>query len=332
MSSEEKEIEVSAMERELIVSALNRIDAPEPDVELEWEKLRAATRSRKPAWSTVWRVALSVAACGVLLFAAVGVYFSGKSHEGGQQLAKTTEQPEQVYTPNADGTVVEIDKPTTVAKKIKAALSNDIIELKTPVGQDLRAELSDGTKVWLNSGSSLRLYKYFSRSERRVQLSGEAYFDVVHNADRPFIVETDYFTVTDIGTSFNVKAYGKSDASVALVSGKVAVKTGDNPMELLPGQLAEVRNGEISVHSIDIYPFTQRKDGLFYFHDASLKDIMAEIGRWYGRNVVFESPENMEQRLHFVDERSKSLADIANDLNDIDGVQVFVGKDDIVVR
>lgn len=331
MNDEKQDILATDFEGGIIGSALNRIDGPEPDVGREWEALRRGMNRRKRVWTVAWHTAAVAAACGLLFLMIRNLQPSGYGVDSLPPLSSVTVKPARIYTPASDGSVVTIGRETAATEET-AEGPNEVVELKTPVGKDLHATLSDGTKVWLNSGSTLKLYKYFSKHERRVRLAGEAYFDVRHNAGRPFVVETDYFTVNDLGTSFNVKAYSKSEAVVALVEGKVAVSVGGSPVELKPGQQAAVSNGEMKVAATDTYPLTQRKDGLFYFHDAPLKDIMAEIGRWYGRSVAFENADNMNLKLHFVDERTKSLDEIVADLNTIDGVQAFVGIDDITVR
>ncbi len=332
MSNEEQDILATSFESSVINSALNRIDGPEPDVEREWEALERRLHRGRRVWAVAWRVAAMAAACGLLIVMMRTTRHDATTVSDMPALSETAVEPARIYTPDTDGRVVEVGSDDAAQQGVAQQLPNELVELKTPVGEDLHATLSDGTKVWLNSGSTMRLYKYFSDKERRVRLSGEAYFEVRHNADRPFIVETDYFTVNDLGTSFNVKAYSKSEAAVALVDGKVAVQTAGDPVELKPGQVAAVKNGAIAVSAVDTYPLTQRKDGLFYFNEATLKDVMTEIARWYGRSVAFENGENINMRIHFVDERSLSLKDIVNDLNNIDGVQVFLGADDIIVR
>lgn len=332
MSKEIEEIEFSDYEAGIVKSALDRIDTAVPDVDTEWETLRQGLRRRPRVWHIAWRAVAAVAACALLVVTVRNIYtVNTNSDDKLPPLAELANKPAYVYTPSVDGRVVSVGQQSDATQETGEEI-NEIVELETPVGKDLTATLSDGTKVWLNSGSSLRLYKYFSKSERRVLLRGEAYFEVRHNAARPFVVQTDYFTVNDIGTSFNVRAYSKSEASVALVDGKVDVQVADSRVEMSPGHIAKIKNGNVNIHETDTYPFTQRKNGVFYFSNSTLREIMAEIGRWYGRSVAFENSENMNVSLHFVDERSKSLEQIVSDLNNIDGVQVFLGDDDIIVR
>lgn len=331
MNDENAHIDSLKDECSIIKSALDRIDSPEPDVDEELKALRHRITHTGNGLRLAKGIAAAIAAIALLLFMIKGIQQVGKYNDKEISLSDSTAHPTRVYTPSSDSNVVKVGENSADGTETASA-ANELVELKTPVGKDLHATLSDGTTVWLNSGSSLKLYKAFSKSERRVSLSGEAYFEVRHDSSRPFIVEANGMTVVDLGTAFNVEAYSYGRASVTLVKGKVAVNANNRSIELKPGMAATMDNGEMKIHFTDTYPYTQRKEGLFYFHDATLKTIMLEIGRWYGRNVVFENPDNMNLKIHFVDERGKSLQDIISDLNSIDGVQVFAGANDITVR
>lgn len=166
-----------------------------------------------------------------------------------------------------------------------------------------------------------------SGHERRVELKGEAYFEVSHDKRHPFIVVTEYLTTKVLGTVFNVRAFSAKDASVVLVDGSVAV--GDRLLQ--PGQMASLSRGAIVTADIDTYPFTQRKEGFFYFHDAPLVLIMGEIGRWYNKTVVFEDQNALNVHLHFVAERSLALNEVLSQLDGIDGVKIMQEEDGTVV-
>lgn len=207
--------------------------------------------------------------------------------------------------------------------------------ITTPRGKDCHLVLPDGTKVWLNDESKLEFPSQFDGGKRVVRLKGEAFFEVAKDKQHPFVVENEYFTTTVLGTVFNVRAYGAQDASIILVSGRVALTTGflSETKYIAPGEKAVCggRN-EWTVHVEDTYPYLQRKDGYFYFDHLTLHQIMAEIGRWYNKTVVFENTDLMSLRLHFVAERKQSLESVIEALNQMDGVSVELGKDEIVVR
>ena len=207
-----------------------------------------------------------------------------------------------------------------------------VILMTTPRGKDCHLTLSDGTRVWMNADSRLEFPEQFSGSRRTVRLYGEAYFEVAKDRRHPFVVETDFLTTTVLGTSFNVRAYSQGDASVALVEGRVSVKSGRESLQLQPGQQVVIANGKLTAEHVNTYGYTQRKDGFFYFTDGTMREIMVELGRWYNKTVVFEDASDMDLRLHFVADRTQSLPEIINSLCEMDGVDIELGSNEIVVK
>lgn len=209
-----------------------------------------------------------------------------------------------------------------------------VVLMTTPRGKDCHLTLSDGTRVWLNADSKLEFPEQFRGARRTVRLSGEAYFEVAKDSRHPFVVETEYLTTTVLGTSFNVRAYTVSDASVTLVEGRVQVAspTVRKPVVLKPGQRLDVVGSRFSMNTVNTYAYTQRKEGFFYFPDDTMRQIMVELGRWYNKAVVFEDASHMNLRLHFVAERTQSLAEIVNSLSEMDGVDIELGSNEIVVK
>lgn len=157
--------------------------------------------------------------------------------------------------------------------------------LTTPRGGQYQLTLPDGTKVWLNAASSITYPTAFTGNDRVVQMTGEAYFEVVHNNNKPFRVKTAQHTIEDIGTHFNVNAYTDEPAQVTtLLEG--AVKIGDYTLK--PGQQATETAGHIIVGKGDPAKAVAWKNGFFYFSDASLQLVMRQLSRWYNVEVVFE--------------------------------------------
>ncbi len=154
--------------------------------------------------------------------------------------------------------------------------------------------LADGSHVWLNAGSSVTYPVAFVGKERKVTITGEAYFEVTHNANKPFYVSNDDVSVQVLGTHFNVNAYDdESTIKVTLLEG--LVKVGLTPalskgegIIIKPGQQAWV-NGEIRLaENVDIDEVMAWKNGKFQFKGANIEAIMKEVARWYDAEIVYE--------------------------------------------
>ncbi|MCR8668916.1 FecR family protein [Aestuariibaculum sp. M13] len=164
--------------------------------------------------------------------------------------------------------------------------------LHVPHGGIYSVVLPDGTKVWVNSASSIKYPESFTGNTREVELSGEAYFDVV-KSDKKFIVKTNTLNVTVLGTSFNVSAYEDDDFfATTLVEGKVEL-TSENAgtMVLAPNQQGYYKKGSNSImltKNVSVRNYTSWKDGKFYFEHESLENILKKLGRWYDFEVDFE--------------------------------------------
>ncbi|MFA9370660.1 MAG: FecR family protein [Labilibaculum antarcticum] len=161
-----------------------------------------------------------------------------------------------------------------------------------PKGGEYKLTLSDGTKIWLNSNSKLRYPSRFGTGVRKVQLEGEAFFQVARDVEHPFIVDVTMAEVKVLGTSFNVNAYNDQDEIfTTLVEGKVEVNDDfrGTSQELLPNdQLCFNKlNGKTSKKIVDTRLYTAWKDGRFVFENRSLEDIMIRLSRWYDVDVFF---------------------------------------------
>jgi transmembrane sensor len=163
--------------------------------------------------------------------------------------------------------------------------------LTTPYGRQFSLVLSDGTKVYMNAGSTLEYPVAFTGSERLVKLSGEAYFEVVHNSKSPFRIKVGNQIVEDIGTSFNVNAYKEENfTSVTLVEGSVKVSKKEKEVIIKPGQqaLTYTYNNVISIKPADFDSALAWKNGLFHFDNAPLSIVLKQIARWYNLEIEYE--------------------------------------------
>ncbi|SCC60840.1 FecR family protein [Chitinophaga costaii] len=163
----------------------------------------------------------------------------------------------------------------------------------TPKGREFRLQLPDGSKVWLNAASTVRYPTTFTDKERRVELEGEAYFEVAKNASRPFIVKLNDATAVEVlGTSFNINAYKNETAiKTTLLEGAVRLQAYQQVQTLTPGQQASIslaRQQMKVISNVDIDHVMAWKNGLFDFNDASLEEVMRQLERWYDIEVIYE--------------------------------------------
>jgi ferric-dicitrate binding protein FerR (iron transport regulator) len=149
--------------------------------------------------------------------------------------------------------------------------------------------LADGSLVWLNASSSITYPTAFVGQERRVSITGEAYFEVSENKDMPFLVEHNQLLVKVLGTHFNVNAYeNEASNKVTLLSGLVDVGNGKITRRLIPGQQASISKTAFSVNeNIDTDEVMAWKNGQFYFGGSDIKSIMNQIERYYDVEVEF---------------------------------------------
>lgn len=179
----------------------------------------------------------------------------------------------------------EHEKPTNIGNNV----------LSTPRGGQYKLRLPDGTRIWLNSASSITYPVAFGRAERSVTISGEAYFEVAPDPRKPFLVRVNDLDVKVLGTSFNINAYGDEPGiNTTLLQGGVAVSRRGGRVVLKPGQQARATNGAATVNggvtisqAVDLEQVMAWKNGLFKFSGTSLSEIMRQVQRWYDVDVVF---------------------------------------------
>lgn len=163
--------------------------------------------------------------------------------------------------------------------------------ISTPKGGQYEILLSDGTKVWLNAASSLRFPLNFKQQFRKVELTGEGYFEVAKNPASPFIVQTASAAIKVFGTHFNVTAYSDEIISkTTLLEGRISVHTAGDSALMKPGEQAILKNGgHIAIHDhINEKSIMAWKNGNFSFEDASIQDIMRQVARWYDISVIYQ--------------------------------------------
>ena len=189
---------------------------------------------------------------------------------------------------NNDG-VLKIKEQDSLADGATKEIGYNTVNV--PYGGTYTVELCDGTKVYLNSGTTLEFPSRFDGKVRSVILKGEAYFDVARNVSKPFVVEVDEMKVKVLGTSFNVKSYvDEPGVYTTLVEGSVAIlRDGQPEKKIKPGEQAYYNKGvgTLSIAEVDVKEFTSWKDGVFYFKDIALEEILRIVSRWYDLEVFY---------------------------------------------
>jgi len=198
-----------------------------------------------------------------------------------------------VISKEVDITVSNATNGIISYEKLKSVLNGgtelEYNTIETPRGGTYRVNLSDGTKVWLNSASRLRYPVVYSKGERVVELEGEAYFEVAKDGSQPFKVKSKGQVVQVLGTHFNVMAY-TDDQSIktTLLEGSVKVSDHGKTQLLKPGQQAQVGQNSINLlNNIDIEEVVAWKNGEFKFNE-SLGSILNKIARWYDVEIVYQ--------------------------------------------
>jgi len=278
----------------------------------EKERLDAQPKLRKMSWIH-W-----AAAAVIILFLGSGYYYFTRQNEPQKEVVlqpKKTNDIAPPVTANAvltlsngkkiilDSTgngVVAMQGKVNVVKLAEGEIvykgNSENIEYNTlsnPRGSKvISLVLADGSKVWLNAASTLKYPTAFAGNERKVEVTGEAYFEVAHDAAMPFIVSKGKTDVKVLGTHFNVSAYDDEQSlDVTLLEGSVKVSNGKENVFISPGQQADIRDSRLTVHNdADIEEVMAWKNGLFSYKGAGVETIMRQVSRWYNVDVIFEKP------------------------------------------
>lgn len=171
--------------------------------------------------------------------------------------------------------------------------SNEIFynTLTTPKGGQFQLTLPDGSNVWLNSSSSIRYPTAFAGTDRSVQVTGEAYFEITHNPEQPFLVNMEEMQIRVLGTHFNINAYSDEPSTrTTLLQGSVSISNAGTTSILQPGQQAQISKsgGMKLLADVDLEEVTAWKNGYFSFSKADLQTVMRQLARWYDVDVTYE--------------------------------------------
>ncbi|KJF45373.1 FecR family protein [Draconibacterium sediminis] len=217
-------------------------------------------------------------------------------------------------------------------KKLRTRYNSLII----PRGGEFVLTLSDGTKVWLNSESTLTYPLLFNNNERRVKLIGEAYFEVTHNPDSPFRIEVNSQVVEVLGTSFNVNAYPDKNATyTTLVEGSVKVNINETEESILlnPGFQCQVNktDNQSAIIQVNVREVIAWKDGSYIFENESLEEIMSILSRWYDFSFSFENQQVCQLNFNGKLKRTEKFEDILTIIENTNEVKFKVEEKQVFI-
>ena len=303
-------------------------------------------------------------AAAIILLLGTGYYFfkTNKEHKEQKQLAEIGQtKAKDIAPPNtvnavltlANGQTVILDTTSSGTVALQGAVnvvkladgqiayrgtSKEIQynTLNNPRGSKvISLSLADGSKVWLNAASSLKYPTSFTGSERKVEITGEAYFEVAHNPAMPFVVSKGGTNIKVLGTHFNVNAYDdERSLNVTLLEGSVSVMANHStqPKVIEPGAQARVdKNGSIQLdNSVDLNEVMAWKNGLFSFKAADIESIMRQVSRWYNVEVVFKTP--ITEKFYAEVSKSTNVSSLLEMLQATKAVQFKIEGNAIVVE
>jgi len=321
-AEENKSVDPPIEYEKLEAKIWNKILSDVSQTEAELPKVQKLNRSYKRI------ISIGIAA-SILLIAGIG-YLTLKNNDTTPDqfvIAKKYDLPagtDKAILTLSDGKVIDLNKDavgkiateagieitkaadgTLVYKTLNTGKSDGFNTITTPIGGQYAVILPDGSKVWLNAGSSLKYPTAFAASGRNVTLTGEGYFEVAHMEGTkgrvPFTVtvlknQTQSEKVEVLGTHFNINAYADEPfINTTLLMGSVKVALSNNKTTLLkPGQLARLSNENIQVQQADTEMAVAWKNGEFVFRE-DLRSAMRKVARWYDVEIVYDetAPENL---------------------------------------
>lgn len=275
-----------------------------------------ARQKRRQIRIRTWYAAAAV----ILLILSSGLYFNNLKKKttviaktesprfkndvlpGDNRAILTLDDGSQINLDDAQNGVLASENNTDIRKtgsgQLEYSAGNKLIEtvkyntLSTPMGGQYQLSLPDGSRVWLNSGSSIRFPTAFIGKERIIELKGEAFFDIRENKKMPFIVKTNMsMDIRVLGTQFNVMAYDdEKSINTTLLEGSVQLLKESGTAFLEPGQAAILNKGtgKIKVETADVDEAVAWKNGYFIFSNENIESIMRKVSRWYNVEVDYQ--------------------------------------------
>lgn len=241
------------------------------------------------------------------------------------------------FTETKSGNTLLTNESSGILRYIKedTLLPPTIHVLEVPYGGEYKLVLSDGTKVYLNSGTKIKYPNYFADNQRSIELEGEAYFDVVKN-DKPFIVHTENIDIKVLGTTFNVKAYkDERYVNTTLVEGKVKVKTNRNNKEyiMVPDYNLnyDTQTYKVLNEKVDTNLYTAWIRGQFVFRNQKMEDITSQLARWYDVKIDYDNDNLKGLRFTGSVDKNKDIDYVLRQMKEITNIKYKRNEEVIII-
>ncbi|MBB5437690.1 ferric-dicitrate binding protein FerR (iron transport regulator) [Pedobacter sp. AK017] len=296
----------------------------------QWEQLYNSMMhktQRKPKVKSKWPYQKLAAAASVILLLFAGIFFYSQYQNTQHKTINKQIHAKNELVPGtnkailtlANGTRVPLDDvlngkvSTQAGVQLTKTASGQLIyhiqqqaatsklsfnAIETPRGGQYQLILSDGTRVWLNANSSLKYPISFSKTERLIELKGEAYFEVTKNKNAPFKVISNNQVLEVLGTHFNINGYeDEPDIKTTLIEGSVKVSNLSNHTQALlkPGQQSSFHTNRFEISKVDTEAAIAWKNGYFTFDKTTLETIMRQVSRWYDVEVTYQNKTVKDQ-------------------------------------
>ncbi|EFK36074.1 sigma factor regulatory protein, FecR/PupR family [Chryseobacterium gleum ATCC 35910] len=318
-------------DKDHVARELLKRDAASATTSSELLKLHGVVKKRQSHYK---RVIIWTTAAAILLFFSLTILLY-RYHQSRNVIDETVNMATADIDPGKDqatltfddGQVIDLEGKTVKSDADGVTYLNgqavspskmQFATLTTPRKGQYKAILPDGTTVWLNAESKLKYPTKFAGAERLVELEGEGYFEVAHNASRPFIVESKGQRVKVLGTKFNINSYTNEEYTrTTLISGSVELRNLQNELmvRLKPGEQGRFVLGGIDVKKVDPETFIGWTDNEFQFNGAQLVEVLRQLERWYDIDVDYQNVPNA--KVYATISRDKKLTSVLFALGEV---------------
>jgi len=326
------------------------------------QKLLGKINSRLdvPVYQLKWRYFAVAAAVLIMISAGIGFYRSYTSNNEAPVYAKHKNDiapgKNKAMLTLADGSVIDLSEQangilasqqqTKIVKTADGTLKYEggssannenagggLNTITIPRGGQYQIILPDGSKVWLNSSSSLKYPAVFLGNKREVELSGEAYFEIAHDKAKPFIVRSAGQFVKVLGTHFNINSYpDKSPAKTTLLEGSIALSenAAGPARKMTPGQQAVLTPSGFQIAAVDTEESIAWKNGYFLFKNTDLKTLLAQLERWYDVDIIYDA--HAEKRFYGKISRDVKLSSVLNMLEVTSNIKFRIEGRSVILK